>query len=295
MFSSAPTRLLSALLVFGIGLRLSGLRMLLPQVLRPKPLPFGHNGTEAAAARRTRAVLAAEIGVIRGDFWAEAAFTGARFMGTDRSTSLDRGQFRTIRAGQSQRGDGLRARPGRWRGMAFFGEDSGKFAERREPRGSLLERSYCTAPSALDLAPWRLERGNLKRARGLGPPGVHQERYSRDSGSRARISTSEHGRPSQRLAAEPAYFRISCGRCQSGRGPIASLRPAKMRAVGQLRRLPGKPLLNSLVLQVRGSTFKLAPRAESRRPVPRAKAKRNRSVPPNFAIAKGSNDEEDQG
>jgi hypothetical protein len=147
--------------------------------------------------------------------------------------------------------------------------------------GTLLELSYFTAPSALDLAPCRLKRGNLKRARGQGPPGVHQERYSRDSGSRARISTSEQGRPSQRLAAEPAYFRISCGRRQSGRGPIASLRPAKMRAVGQLRRLPGKPLLNSLVLQVpRRLTFKLAPRAESRRPCPRARAKRNRSVPP---------------
>jgi hypothetical protein len=107
----------------------------LPQLLRPKPagLPFGHNGTEVAAARRTRAVLAAKIGVIRGDLWAEAAFTGARFMGTDRSTSLDRansGQF--TRA--SQRGDGLRVRPGQWRGMAFFGEPSGKFAGRREPR-----------------------------------------------------------------------------------------------------------------------------------------------------------------
>jgi hypothetical protein len=109
MFLSAPMRLRPALLVFGIGLGLSGLRMLLPQLLRPKPagLPFGHDGTEAAAARRTRAALAAEIGVIRGDPWAEAAFPGARFMGTDRSTSLDRGQFRTIRAGQSQRGDGL--------------------------------------------------------------------------------------------------------------------------------------------------------------------------------------------
>jgi hypothetical protein len=45
--------------------------------------------------------------VIREDPWAEAAFTCARFIGTDRSTSLDRGQFPTIRAGQSQRGDGL--------------------------------------------------------------------------------------------------------------------------------------------------------------------------------------------
>ena len=103
MFLSAPMRLRPALLVFGIGLGLSGLRMLLPQVLRPKPagLPFGHDGTEAAAARRTRAALVAEIGVIRGDPWAEAAFTGARFMGTDRWTSLDQtnsGQFARARA-----------------------------------------------------------------------------------------------------------------------------------------------------------------------------------------------------
>ena len=97
MFSSAPITLRSALVVFGIGLGLSGL------LLRPKTagLAFGHNGAEAAAARPTRAVLAAEIGVIRGDLWAEGAFTGARFMGTDRSTSLDRansGQFARARA-----------------------------------------------------------------------------------------------------------------------------------------------------------------------------------------------------
>jgi hypothetical protein len=100
------------------------------------------------------------------------------------------------------------------------------------------------------------------------------------SRSRARISTSDHGRLSQRLAAEPAYFRISCGRCRYRRGPIASLRPAKMRPIGQLRQLLGKPVLNSLVLQVpRGSTSQLAPRAESRRPRPRTRTKRNRSVP----------------
>src|SRR5580704_3403344 len=103
MFSSAPMWLRPPLPVFGIGLGLSGLRMLLPQLLRPKPagLPFGHNGSEAAAARRTRAVLAAEIGAINGDPWAAAAFTGARFIGTDRWTGLDRansGQFARARA-----------------------------------------------------------------------------------------------------------------------------------------------------------------------------------------------------
>jgi hypothetical protein len=72
MFSSAPMGPRLALLVFGIGLGESGLSMLLPELLRLKPvdLPLDRNGTEAAAARPTRAVLAAEIGAIRGDLWA---------------------------------------------------------------------------------------------------------------------------------------------------------------------------------------------------------------------------------
>jgi hypothetical protein len=58
MFLSAPIRLRSPRLVFGIGLGLSGLWMLLPELLRPKPvgLPFDRNDDEAAAARRIGAV-----------------------------------------------------------------------------------------------------------------------------------------------------------------------------------------------------------------------------------------------
>ena len=98
MFSSALMRRRAALLVFGIGLGRSGLWMLLPELPRPRPagLPFDRNGTEAAAAGRTRAVLSAEIGAISGVLWADAAFTG-----TDLSTSLDRtnsGQLARARA-----------------------------------------------------------------------------------------------------------------------------------------------------------------------------------------------------
>ncbi len=168
-------------------------------MLRPKPagLPFGHNGTEAAAARRTRAVLAAKIDVIRGDLWAEAAFTGARFMGTDRSTSLDRansGQFARARANAEAALEFAPVNGAAWLFPASLPASS-QDGENRV--GTLLELSYFTAPSALDLAPRRLERRN------------------------------------------------------------------------------------SLVLKVPwGSTIKLARRAESRRPCPRAKAKRNRCVPP---------------
>ncbi|MGH6869577.1 MAG: hypothetical protein ACREDA_12060 [Methylocella sp.] len=45
MFSSAPLRLRSALLVFGIGLGLSGLWLLLPELPRPKGLAFDRNAT----------------------------------------------------------------------------------------------------------------------------------------------------------------------------------------------------------------------------------------------------------
>ncbi|MGB6176032.1 MAG: hypothetical protein WBF43_06785, partial [Methylocella sp.] len=140
MFSSAPMRLRSALLVFGIGLGLSGLWMLLPELPRPKPagLPFDRNGAGGAAARRSRAVLAAEIGVIRGVFWADA-FTGARFMRTDRSTCL----------GWTNSGQFARARANTETALAL--------APVNGAAALFLARRFA-APSALDLAPGRLER-----------------------------------------------------------------------------------------------------------------------------------------
>src|SRR3981081_558783 len=78
MLSTPPAKLRSALLVFGIVLGLSGVWMLLPELLSPKAtiFPFDRASAEAAARHRSRAVLAAEIGAIRGDQWARAAFTG---------------------------------------------------------------------------------------------------------------------------------------------------------------------------------------------------------------------------
>jgi hypothetical protein len=254
MFSSAPMSLRSALLVFGIGLGLSGLWMLLPELPRPKPggLPFDRNGAEAAAARRTRAVLAADTGAIRGDLWAEASLTGARFMGTDRSTSLDRSNSGQLARAGANAETAPALAPVNGAAWLFLARLPARSQDGENRAGTLLEMSYFTAPHALDLAPWRLERAATSSALA-------------DKDLQAFIRSDIHG--------------------ILGRGPefqhaiMAAYR--NVRAVGQLRRLPGKPVLNSLVLQVpRGSTFKLAPRAESRRPCLRTKAKRNRSVPP---------------
>ena len=209
MLSTPPEKLRLALLLLGIVLGLSGVWMLLPVLLSPNPigLSFDRNGAEAAAAHRTRAVLAAEIGAIRGNLWASAAFTGARFMGTEGLTSFDRKELRTTRTSQGQRREGAGSRPDRWRGMALFGHASGRPAGCREPprhasRNVLFHRSECTG--ACTLAPQT--GGNLKRARGQGHPGIHQKRYSGDFATPAGISTSHHCRLSQRLAAESAYF-----------------------------------------------------------------------------------------
>lgn len=160
MFSSAPMRLRTALLIFGIGLGLSGLWMLLPELPRPKPadLPFDRNGAGAAAARRSRAVLAAEIGVIRGDFWAEAAFTGARFMRTDRSTSLGRTNSGHLARARANTETALALAPVNGAAVLFLARRPASSQDGENRVGALLEMSYFAAPSALDLAPRRLER-----------------------------------------------------------------------------------------------------------------------------------------
>ena len=166
MFSAAPIRLRLALLVLGIVLGLSGLWMLLPELLRPTPigLAFDRAGTEAAAARRTSAVLAAEIGAIRGDLWAEAAFTGARFMTTDRSTIRDWSNSGPLAWTRANAETALALAPVNGAAWLFLARLPAGSPEAESRVGILLEMSYFTAPFALDLAPWRIERAATSSA-----------------------------------------------------------------------------------------------------------------------------------
>ncbi|HEY8032959.1 MAG TPA: hypothetical protein VIF02_11450 [Methylocella sp.] len=166
MVLPAPLKLRLALLVFGIVLGLSGLWMLLPEVLRPKPvgLAFDRSGIEAAAAGRTRAVLAAETGVIRGDLWAEAAFTGARFMGTDRLAIHDWTSSGQLARAKSNAETALALAPVNGAAWLFLARLPAISPEGENRVGTLLEMSYFTAPGDLVLAPWRLERAATSSA-----------------------------------------------------------------------------------------------------------------------------------
>lgn len=159
MDSPAAGRLRTALLLFGIVLGLCGAWMLLPELLRPNPvgLPLDRNGAEAAAAHRSRAVLAAGIGAIRGDLWAEAAFAGARFMWSDRTTSLDRTNSGELARARANAETALALAPvngAAWLLLAALQESSPDHDKRVS---ALLEMSYFTAPNELGLAPLRVE------------------------------------------------------------------------------------------------------------------------------------------
>jgi len=158
---SLPTeRLRSGLLVLGIVLGFSGVWILVADLLSPKTssLPFDRNGAEAAAAHRIRAVMAAEFGAIRGDLWADAAYTGARFMWTSGLPSLDQSESKLLARVRSNAETALALAPingAAWLFLAML-PDASADAESRV--GTLLEMSYFTAPSAPELAPWRLKR-----------------------------------------------------------------------------------------------------------------------------------------
>ena len=160
MLSTPPARLRSALLALGIFLGLSGVWMLLPGLLSPKAtgLPFDRASAEAAATHRSRAVLAAQIGAIRGDLWASAAFTGGLFTLTDRMANLDRTSSVQLAQAKANAETALALAPINGAAWLFLAKLPATTPDDESRAGMLLEMSYFTAPSAPELAPWRLER-----------------------------------------------------------------------------------------------------------------------------------------
>ena len=166
MLSTYPTRLRPALFTLGIVLGLSGIWMLIPDLLSPKiaGLPFDRSVAEAAAAHRAGATAAAEIGVVRGDLWAKAAFTYARFMWSDHSASLSRADLEQLAKAKADAESALALAPINGAAWLFLAKLPATSPDAENRVGMLLEMSYFTAPSAPALAPWRLERAATSNA-----------------------------------------------------------------------------------------------------------------------------------
>jgi hypothetical protein len=140
--------------------------MLLPDLLSPKAtgLPFDRNGAEAAATHRVRAVLAAGIGAVRGDLWATAAFTRAPLMWIGRSSILDPASAEQVARARANTETALALAPINGAAWLFLANLPATSPDAESRVGTLLEMSYFTAPSAPELAPWRLARAATSSA-----------------------------------------------------------------------------------------------------------------------------------
>lgn len=152
--SQVPFRI--ALVLFACALGGFALWQLAPEFARSdiRRLPVNSESAAAAATARARAQRAAEFGALRGDLWAEAAFTYA--------AQLWPGAERT--ANSSTAGDDGRAVVER--ALAYAPHASGvwlmaaglasRFGWPRSDALSALKMSYFTGPNEIHLIPLRL-------------------------------------------------------------------------------------------------------------------------------------------
>jgi hypothetical protein len=157
----APRQLRLALLSFGIFLGLCAFWLLFPELLRHKTtgLRYDRNSAAAAAAYQSGALEAARIGLIRGDLWAEAAFTDSSLLWLDRSAASDRATAARLARTRSYAETALELAPingAAWLFLAALPARSSDGSD-GDRTAALLEMSYFTAPNDLHLARLRIE------------------------------------------------------------------------------------------------------------------------------------------
>jgi len=147
-------RLASLLIAVLIGLQ--SLWILLPELLRPgiAELPTDSVSAGSATSRRDAAIWAARIGAIRGDLWAESAFTyadllwGTSIDGAGLATELQRARkslYRTLDEAPEQSGAWLLLS-----GLAL------RYPSLSPDPTAALKMSYYTGPTEKHLMPLRL-------------------------------------------------------------------------------------------------------------------------------------------
>jgi hypothetical protein len=144
------------MLSFAAALAAFSLWILLPAPLRPdvQRLPTDPEAAAAAATTRVRAIAAARIGGVRGDLWAQSAFTYATSLWAD--SVQDRDPSATSEQARLVVERTLAYAPhesGVW--LLAAGLASGFNWPNATP-ASLLKMSYYTGPNELHLMPLRL-------------------------------------------------------------------------------------------------------------------------------------------
>jgi hypothetical protein len=163
MIANGSSRFRSALLIYATVLASTGTWLLVADILRPRaagPLPAPSNP-----------FLGAQVGIFRGDLWANAAVVEARTLPwPERSAAVERGAVKRFDQVRTAMETSLTLAPINAEGWLFLAKlpSASGTADPRVAR--LLEMAYFTAPNAVTLAPRRLERATTSNA--LSDPAI---------------------------------------------------------------------------------------------------------------------------
>jgi hypothetical protein len=156
MTNRKQKQLRTALVAFAVLLALQSVWIVLPELIRPSPFAFPRDPRSPAtsASERDRATRAAELALVRGDLWAEAAIAQSPEQPTTSAESLkitpSSERVRAARAA-AEKAAALSPHDARiW--LLLASED---YLLHREASGA-LKMSYYTGPSDIALMPMRL-------------------------------------------------------------------------------------------------------------------------------------------
>lgn len=149
----------SALTAFGLVLAMQGAWIVLPESLRPAPIGFPSDQRQATVARQDqeRANRSAAIAGVRGDLWAESAFTEAVLVWTDPAFEIEASGPRNAMTSMSLLKT-LHYAPHRGDAWLMLASTCERLKLRACNVSALLKMSYYTAPDQVGLLPLRLAR-----------------------------------------------------------------------------------------------------------------------------------------
>jgi hypothetical protein len=155
--TSDKTGLRVALALFGVFLAAQAAWILLPERHRLNyvRLPFDGKTATIAFAEQDKIRHAASLAIVRGDLWAESAFTYGRQLWIDRTMELDAGDQLNTKAPETLT-RALRYSPHRGDVWLMFAALADKYKWSGYQPSLLLKMSYYTAPNELALFPPRL-------------------------------------------------------------------------------------------------------------------------------------------
>ncbi|UZE48056.1 hypothetical protein ONR75_24900 [Rhodopseudomonas sp. P2A-2r] len=129
----------------------------MPEMLRPTPIGFPSDDRHATVARldKERATRSAAIAAVRGDLWAESAFSEAGMVWTDEAFELEASGARNAATLKSLL-QTLHHSPHRGDAWLMLASTCERLKLQACNVGALLKMSYYTAPNQAGLLPLRL-------------------------------------------------------------------------------------------------------------------------------------------